>query len=151
MVAKMADWFSRLSPFVKNVIIGFTALVAALGPAVLVIGIMSSAVAGLMPLLAGMATAVLAISAPIWGAVAAITAVIGVGVLLYQNWEKIISITDDLDKKLQEVLVVGFTFVVDSVKAGVEAITGFFSDMYDAVVVSKKFFLKNIIYTLKLC
>ena len=55
-------------------------------------------------------------------------------VKIWQSWDKIETIVKDVYTAVKTWLVDRFTAVIASVKAKVEAVTGFFKDMYDKVV-----------------
>lgn len=59
---------------------------------------------------------------------------IGLVVAAFRNWSEITQIASSVYTGVKTWLVDRFQSVVDSVKGKVEAVTGFFRDMYDAVV-----------------
>ena len=91
------DWFGALSPQTQMNIVRFAALLAALGPVLIVLGTLIGAVGNIIPLftslgkfvlpLVGKAVAVLTGAMGPW--VLAIGAVIAIGVLLWRNWDTI--------------------------------------------------------------
>jgi TP901 family phage tail tape measure protein len=74
-IAKAAEWFQKLSPETQQFTLIAVALAAVLGPLVVLIG--------------GVVSAIAAIGLPVIAAVAAIGLLIAAGVKLYQNWDKI--------------------------------------------------------------
>ena len=88
-IAELLKKFSELSPETKRVILIILAVVAAIGPLLIVIGMVASGISTIMPLLAGLIPLILGISAPVLIVIGVIAALIAIGVLLYKNWEKI--------------------------------------------------------------
>lgn len=92
MIQKITDWinkFSELSPTMQNAILVLGAVIAAIGPFLVVLGTLAGAIIKVQQawtLLQGTFTL---ITGPVGIVIAAITAVIVVGTLLYQNWDKI--------------------------------------------------------------
>lgn len=77
---KFAEWFKNLSDTQQKVVIGFTGLAAAAGPALMMFGSMARGAAALLPLLAGLSLPVLAIAAAVAAAAA----------LIIYNWDSIV-------------------------------------------------------------
>ncbi len=92
MIQKITDWinkFGELSPTMQNVILVLGAVAAAIGPLLIVLGTLAGAIIKVQQawtLLQGIFTL---ITGPVGIVIAAITAVIVVGILLYKNWDKI--------------------------------------------------------------
>jgi TP901 family phage tail tape measure protein len=74
-IGRAADWFDQLSPFMKKTIVVVAGLAAALGPLLMVVGMVASGVAALIPIVAGVGAALAAAALPI-------TAVVAAGALL---------------------------------------------------------------------
>lgn len=85
IITKINEWlqkFAQMSPETQKVILIIAGLAAAIGPLLIVIG----SIAAALPLLG---TAFAVITGPIGLVIAAIAAVIAIGVLLYKNWDEI--------------------------------------------------------------
>lgn len=123
LIAKVNDIvkkFGELSPEMQKTIVIVAGLAAAIGPILLLLGGMSSGVSAiigvvtkLVPVIASATTAVgglggviAFITGPIGIAIAAVAALIAVGVLLYKNWDEIkafvLRIWEDLKTGLSE-------------------------------------------------
>src|SRR5690625_2045654 len=96
LIKNLANWFSNLSPGMQNTIIVIAGLAAAIGPLLIVLGLMSSGIgaimtafSALMPIITGAGAAIGAISAPVLIAIGAITALIAIGIALYKNWDEV--------------------------------------------------------------
>ena len=83
------DWFSGLNSGTKKVIGTLAALVVGIGPVLSIGGLLISTVGKIVNVGKILITVVGGISAPMLAVVAAVTAVIAIGVSLYKNWDKI--------------------------------------------------------------
>lgn len=95
-VKEASEWFSNLSPATQETIVKIGLLVAAIGPAILIIGkiiaTIGSAITAFSTIstaVAGAGGAIALLTGPIGIAIGAITAIIAIGVTLYQNWDTI--------------------------------------------------------------
>jgi hypothetical protein len=93
-IRDVITWFSNLSPETQATILKMAGLAAAIGPVLLFISKIIGAIQTLIPVLTTLKTAFAAVSAvmranPIGIVMTAITALIGAGVLLYKNWDKV--------------------------------------------------------------
>jgi phage-related minor tail protein len=79
---QFGEWLNTLDDGQKKMIITILAVVAAIGPLLIVIGKISTGVGALMTILP-------MLSGPVGIVIAVIAALIAVGVLLYKNWDKI--------------------------------------------------------------
>lgn len=144
LIAGLKDlikWFGDLSPGTKKVVVGVLAVLAAIGPLLIIVGKLSLAVSSIITLFGagGAAAGVLGgaigfLTGPIGIAIAAIAAIIAIGITLYKNWDTIkakagelyASVKDKFDK-----IKAGITNAIngakDAVGAAVEKIKGFFN------------------------
>lgn len=100
IIQRLAQWFMNLSPAMKNMVLLFAAIAAAIGPLLIVVGTVVSAIGNILivvgkvlPMLGKLRTAftvirtvMLALTGPIGIAIAVITAL---GILIYKNWDTI--------------------------------------------------------------
>lgn len=84
VVKAVADWFTNLSPAMQKIVIGFAALVAAIGPVVALIGNIITLVGYLAPAFAVVKTALAAITLATWGWIAALVAVVAAVVIFWK-------------------------------------------------------------------
>ena len=89
LVGRLANWLSGLSPTTLTVIGAIAGVVAVLGPLLILVGKVATAISAISGVLALAGTSFAAIAAPVGIAIAVITALIAVGVLLYKNWDTI--------------------------------------------------------------
>lgn len=102
-IQKLVDWFNNLSPTGQRVVAVIGALVAAIGPILVIGGALMTGIGNMLiygPMLMGMIGGLSASFLPILGIIAA---VIAVGVLLYKNWDTIKTKAQELWNKLKEV------------------------------------------------
>lgn len=102
-ITNVFTWFNNLNPAIQNVIIGVGGFLAVLGPLLLIIGNviifvtkLGMAISTLVTFFSAggagaglLATAIAFLTGPIGLTIAAITALIAIGVLLYKNWDEI--------------------------------------------------------------
>src|SRR5690554_3007068 len=82
LVTRMAEWFQNLSPQMQKAAVIAGIVVAAIGPFLTMLPMIIS-------FLKGLGIAFAALTSPIGLAVAAVAAVIAIGVLLWKNWDTI--------------------------------------------------------------
>lgn len=88
-VKSLAEWFSELSPTGQKVFLVIAGIAAVIGPLLVVIGAITSA----LPILGAAFTA---LTGPVGLVVAAVAGLVTAGVVLYKNW-------DDIKKKLADI------------------------------------------------
>ena len=88
-VGQLASWLSKLSPEVLAVIGVVAGVVAAIAPVLMILGKLAFAVSSIMNLANTLGVTVGALASPFGIAIAAIAAIIAIGVLLYKNWDVI--------------------------------------------------------------
>jgi TP901 family phage tail tape measure protein len=139
LVTRLANWiaqdvmpaFQKLSPEIQTAVVVVGALVAALGPVLIAFGAMVAAIGAALPILATVGTAIAAFCT---GPIALIVAAVAGVVLAWKNWDTITGIAQRVYEGVKTWLVDRFNAVVDSIKAKVGAVTGFFAEMYDKVI-----------------
>lgn len=88
-VQGVVDAFMALDDETKDHIIKIAGIVAAVGPVILIIGKLVTAIGSIISIGSSLIAAISAISAPVLIVIGVITALIAIGVLLYQNWDTI--------------------------------------------------------------
>ena len=116
---EMAESFGNLSPGTQKAIVTFLGLVAVIGPAILVIGKMMTTVSTLITVFTTVSGAISSaggiialLTNPIGIAIAAIAAIIAIGVALYKNWDNIMN----FGNKLKDGLVNAWTSLSENTK-----------------------------------
>lgn len=114
-IKQAADWFNELSPTMQTTIVIIAGLAAAIGPLLVVAGMVVSSIGALIPVFA-------ALMGPIGLVIAGIAALIAVGVALWKNWDtvkkKAIEFKDTVVGKFTEIkdgIVKRFTELKDGV------------------------------------
>lgn len=85
----LIDWFNGLSPQAQTTIATIAMIVAALGPVLVILGTLASAIGSIMTLVAGAGPVIAALTGPVGIAIAIIAGLIVLGVKLYKNWDTV--------------------------------------------------------------
>lgn len=95
-IQDLVEWFMDLSPTMKKTIGIIILIVAAIGPLLVVFGTLASAIGSIMtlfstlaPIFTAVGGAIGAVSLPVILTIAAIVALIAIGVLLWKNWDTV--------------------------------------------------------------
>lgn len=136
-ITELVNKFNELSPQTQKIITIVGLVVAAAGPLLVVIGTLISSIGSIIGVL-GMVTA------PMIGIVAAIAAVIAIGVLLYKNWDTIkakaiafkdtvVQAFNDFKTKvtttfnnIKTAIITPFQTAIDTVKRLIDKVKGWF-------------------------
>lgn len=110
-IQSLVDWFNNLSPHAQSAIATIGIIVASIGPLLVILGVLASSIGSILGVVATIGPAIAAVggaitaltSGPLLLIVAAIAAVIAIGVLLYKNWDTIKAKATELWTKLKEV------------------------------------------------
>lgn len=121
-VAKVATWFSGLSEGTKKTILIVLALVAALGPLLVIAGQIAIAISALVPVFAAIGTVIGLISLPIMAIIALIAVIVGVIVWWVKNW-----------KQNMDTLKWAWGKLVNAIKGYVDAIKETVTQIWDKI------------------
>jgi hypothetical protein len=141
LVQKLTAFVKTLAdmdPALLKAGVAIAGVAAAIGPLLIGLGFLAKSIVSikaaviiLTPMFTGLAAAIAAIGWPITLTVAAIAA----ATLAWMKWgDDIKAIVSSTIEVVREYLVGRLQAIVDSVKAKIDAVTGFFRNMYDRVV-----------------
>ena len=99
---QLREWWSGLSDEQKQSIIRIAGIVAAIGPLLVVIGKVVSVIGTIMTLAPALGGVIAALSGPVGIVIAAVTAAIAIGVLLYKNWDTIKEKAKELGENIKQ-------------------------------------------------
>lgn len=88
-IQKLVDWFNQLSPQAQTIVAVIAVIVAAIGPLLIVGGMLATAIGSIMLVLPMLGAAFSALLGPIGLVAAAIAAAIAIGVALATHWSQI--------------------------------------------------------------
>ena len=125
----LVEWFGELSPTGKKVVVIVAAIVAALGPLLVVFGAVLTAIPMMVQGWALLKGAMTVVMLPAIKIVAIIAANIAVGVLLYKNWDKIKEFAGNLWEGIKS----GWTALVEGIKNLFKGIGKFFVGVWDSI------------------
>ena len=104
LTGKFANWLSGLDPVVLTIVGGIAALVAVLAPLLIGLGKVAFAISSIINVVNLMGGAMsLAAAGPIVAIIAAIAALIAIGVLLYKNWDKVKAKCKELGQTIKSI------------------------------------------------
>lgn len=134
MLIKLVDWFNGLSTEHKKLILIIGALAIAIGPILIIISAMATGLSVLITVVGALGTALAFLAAnPVVLIIAAIVALIAVGVLIIKNWDFVKAKA----LELWDFLVAGFWSLVGKLQdVGhkiLDAITKPFRDAWDTI------------------
>lgn len=124
-VGKLAQWLSTLSPEVLTVIGIIAMVVAAIAPVLIVLGKLAMGISSILNLANMLGVGVGALAGPFGIALAAIAAIIAIGVLLYKNWDTIKAKAAEIKANLVAVwnnIKTSITNAVNSIKSTVTSV-----------------------------
>jgi len=139
---KASEWFDKLSPGAKKMIVVVGGIAAAIGPLLVVIGTIASGIGAIIPMLAPLGAAIGAISLPVLGVVAAVAALAAIVYLVIKNWDKVKEFFSNLWEGIKNIFSAVWEWVKDLFlkyhPIGIlfthwEEIKEFFSGLWDRV------------------
>lgn len=169
-IENMLAWWKNLDDSTKQTIITIAGIIAVVGPLLVAVGKVVVFIGTLMKSIAVIKTAIAGVGAvmsgailPILGIIAGITALIGIGVLLYQNWDTIKakaqelwtslvtafqSIKDGVIQKFNEIVEGGRTMIsnlANGILAGIGLVTSAMTQIVTGIINTIGNFLTSMI------
>lgn len=133
-IGQLASWLSKLSPEVLTVIGVIAGVVAAIAPVLMILGKLAFAVSSIMNLANTLGVTVGALASPFGIAIAAIAAIIAIGVLLYKNWDTIKAKAAEIKANLIATWNSIKTSVVNTINTLRNTITSVFSSIKSTAI-----------------
>ena len=133
-IGKFAKWLSKLDPQVLAVVGGIAGFVAVLAPLLLTLGKLAFAISNIINVVKLMGGAISLVSAgPLVAIVAAIAAVIAIGVLLYKNWDTIKEKCRQLGDSIKSIWTSVKTAISNAASAIFDAMTWPYRKAWDTI------------------
>ena len=126
---KVAGLLSQLSPEVLVVIGIIAGIIAVLAPALILIGKLAFAISSIMTLVSTAGPIIAAVSGPIGIAIAAIGALIAVGVALYKNWDTIKAYASAVFAKIRDIIAT----IVEAIKERIAIMLASFTNAIEFI------------------
>lgn len=144
-ISKVMGFLSKLSPQTLTIIGIIAGVVAAIAPVLIVVGKVATGISAVMSLISTVGPMIAGIAGPIGIAIAAITAIIAVGVLLYKNWDKI----KETAGKLKDWLIEKWNAIKTKVSDTVTKLKDAIKEKFDSIKESVKTKIESLKDSLK--
>lgn len=141
-VGRFAKWLSDLDPRLLTIIASIAGLLAVLAPLLITFGKLFNGISAVIKVVNMMGGAISLVSAgPLLAIIAAIAAVIAIGVLLYKNWDTIKAKCKELGDRIKSIWSSVKTAISNAAKSIYDAMTAPYRKAFD--------FIKDIIEKIK--
>lgn len=122
---KMIEWMQQ-HPTIGKVVVAITALLAVLGPLLIIAGSIASAIGALIPLFT-------ALSGPVGIVIGIVTALTAAGVLLWKNWDTIKKKATEIWGKIKTSVTEKVQAIKDNVKSKFDALKSSIASTLEAI------------------
>ena len=126
MLQGVVDWLNSLDESQKETIIKVAAVIAAVGPIILIIGKVITAISGIISIVSALSAVLPLLAGPVGIVIAAIAALIVIGVLLYKNWDEIKAKAEIIWNNIKKFIEI----TIDLIK---KAVTGKFDEIKNKI------------------
>ena len=139
-INNLVNWFNNLNPGIQTAITMFGLVVASIGPVLLIVGHLCIAIGGLITFFSAggagagiLSAAIGALSGHIGIAMAAITALIAVGVLLYNNWDTIKAKASEIWNSIKDTIMKAMNWLGEQLGFNTEEIFAIITDAWNSI------------------
>ena len=126
MLQGVVDWLNSLDESQKETIIKVAAVIAAVGPIILIIGKVITAISGIISIVSALSAVLPLLAGPVGIVIAAIAALIAIGVLLCKNWDEIKAKAEIIWNNIKKFIEI----TIDLIK---KAVTGKFDEIKNKI------------------
>lgn len=142
---KVVEWFSNMSPATQTLVLVIGALVAAIGPLLIVFGVIATSISAIIAVLPVLGAAFAALTGPIGIAIAAITAAIAIGVAIMKNWDEIKAKCLEVFNSVKAAIKSTWDSVVKNTKAFISTMLSSMGTFLNNLVTSIRNFVPNML------
>jgi phage-related protein len=130
----MVAAFQALSPEQQEQVIKFLALVAAIGPVVLIAGKLITAIGAIIKVIALLNTALIFLAAnPVGLVILAIAALIAIGVAIWKNWDAIQAKASEVWTSVKDAITGAWEGIKNAIRPIVNAVLGYYNALISGV------------------
>ncbi|HBY19980.1 MAG: hypothetical protein A2Y24_06895 [Clostridiales bacterium GWE2_32_10] len=105
MVKDLMTWLSTLDPVTKNIIVTIGLVLASIGPLLIIIGTLASALSNIIAIAPLVGTAFTIMTGPVGIIIMAIAGLIAIVVLLVKNWDTVKETTSNIFNGIKDFFI----------------------------------------------
>lgn len=131
---KVAKWLGNLNPKVLAVLGVVAAVIAGVAPVLILLGKLAFSISSIISLVGVVAPLIGGLAAPIAIAIAAVVALIAIGVLLYKNWDKIKAKAKEMWNSIKTT----FAGIKASIQNSINSVKAFLTNSWNTIKTTAK-------------
>ena len=131
---KVAAWLGNLNPKVLAVLGVVAAVIAGIAPVLILLGKLAFSISSIISLVGVVAPLIGGLAAPIAIAIAAVVALIAIGVLLYKNWDKIKAKAKEMWNSIKTT----FAGIKTSIQNSINSVKAFLTNSWNTIKTTAK-------------
>lgn len=131
---KIAEWLGNLNPKVLAVLGVVAAVIAGIAPVLILLGKLAFSISSIISLVGVVAPLIGGLAAPIAIAIAAVVALIAIGVLLYKNWDKIKAKAKEMWNSIKTT----FAGIKTSIQNSINSVKAFLTNSWNTIKTTAK-------------